>query len=87
MEGVRIDREAVLGAGVVLTACTRIIDVTGAEPVELRDTVRPVRWSSREPAQVLPRRRVRSALRPHRGPGRKALTGRRLNDALRAVAV
>jgi 2,3,4,5-tetrahydropyridine-2-carboxylate N-succinyltransferase len=33
VEGVRIEREAVLGANVVLTQSTRIIDVTGAEPV------------------------------------------------------
>ncbi|MGF1467037.1 MAG: 2,3,4,5-tetrahydropyridine-2,6-dicarboxylate N-succinyltransferase [Sandaracinaceae bacterium] len=34
VEGVRVEREAVLGANVVLTASTRIIDVTGPEPVE-----------------------------------------------------
>jgi 2,3,4,5-tetrahydropyridine-2-carboxylate N-succinyltransferase len=33
VEGVRIESEAVLGANVVLTQSTRIIDVTGAEPV------------------------------------------------------
>ena len=33
VEGVRIGREAVLGANVTLTASSRIIDVTGAEPV------------------------------------------------------
>jgi 2,3,4,5-tetrahydropyridine-2-carboxylate N-succinyltransferase len=33
VEGVRIGREAVLGANVVLTQSTRIIDVTGEEPV------------------------------------------------------
>ncbi len=33
VEGVRVEREAVLGANVVLTASTRIIDVTGSEPV------------------------------------------------------
>lgn len=31
VEGVRVEEEAVLGAGVVLTASTRIIDVTGTE--------------------------------------------------------
>ena len=41
VEGVRVGREAVLGAGVVLTASTRIIDVTGDEPVELRGFVPP----------------------------------------------
>lgn len=33
VEGVRVRREAVLGAGVTLTGTSRIIDVTGAEPV------------------------------------------------------
>lgn len=33
VEGVRIEREAVLGANVVLTQSTHIIDVTGDEPV------------------------------------------------------
>ena len=41
VEGVRVCREAVLGAGVVLTESTRIIDVTGAEPVEYRGVVPP----------------------------------------------
>jgi 2,3,4,5-tetrahydropyridine-2-carboxylate N-succinyltransferase len=34
VEGVRVGKEAVLGANVVLTQSTKIIDVTGAEPVE-----------------------------------------------------
>ncbi|MCI5083539.1 MAG: 2,3,4,5-tetrahydropyridine-2,6-dicarboxylate N-succinyltransferase [Saprospiraceae bacterium] len=33
VEGVHIEKEAVLGANVVLTQSTRIIDVTGSEPV------------------------------------------------------
>ncbi|MBI3555089.1 MAG: 2,3,4,5-tetrahydropyridine-2,6-dicarboxylate N-succinyltransferase, partial [Deltaproteobacteria bacterium] len=33
VEGVRIGRESVLGAGVVLTASTKIVDVRGATPV------------------------------------------------------
>lgn len=41
VEGVRVGREAVLGANVVLTASTTIIDVTGSEPVELRGFVPP----------------------------------------------
>ncbi len=32
VEGVRVEREAVLGAGVVLTASTTLIDVSGDEP-------------------------------------------------------
>ncbi|MEM8584966.1 MAG: 2,3,4,5-tetrahydropyridine-2,6-dicarboxylate N-succinyltransferase [Bacteroidota bacterium] len=39
VEGVRVEREAVLGANVVLTQSTRIIDVTGAEPVTYRGRV------------------------------------------------
>ncbi len=39
VEGVHVEAEAVLGANVVLTASTRIIDVTGDEPVELRGRV------------------------------------------------
>ena len=34
VEGVHVGAEAVLGAGVILTASTRIIDVSGSEPVE-----------------------------------------------------
>ena len=33
VEGVHVEREAVLGAGTVLTASTKIIDITGAAPV------------------------------------------------------
>ena len=33
VEGVRVEKEAVLGANVVLTQSTHIIDVTGSEPV------------------------------------------------------
>jgi 2,3,4,5-tetrahydropyridine-2,6-dicarboxylate N-succinyltransferase len=39
VEGVHVGAEAVLGAGVVLTASTRIIDVTGAEAKHLRGAV------------------------------------------------
>lgn len=41
VEGVRVGREAVLGANVVLTKSTRIIDVTGPEPVTHRGYVPP----------------------------------------------
>jgi 2,3,4,5-tetrahydropyridine-2-carboxylate N-succinyltransferase len=34
VEGVRVEREAVLGANVVLTASTKIIDVSGSSPIE-----------------------------------------------------
>lgn len=39
VEGVRVEREAVLGANVVLTKSTRIIDVTGSEPVTYKGHV------------------------------------------------
>lgn len=39
VEGVRIGREAVLGANVVLTKSTKIIDVSGAEPKEYKSYV------------------------------------------------
>jgi len=39
VEGVRIEREAVLGANVVLTGSTKIIDVSGSEPVTLHGVV------------------------------------------------
>ena len=39
VEGVHIEREAVIGAGVVLTSSTVILDVTGNSPVELRGRI------------------------------------------------
>lgn len=39
VEGVRVEEEAVLGAGTVLTASTQIIDVTGPEPVVTKGRV------------------------------------------------
>lgn len=39
VEGVRVEKEAVLGANVVLTASTKIIDVTGDKPVEMKGRV------------------------------------------------
>lgn len=39
VEGVRVEKEAVLGANVVLTASTKIIDVTGNQPVEYKGYV------------------------------------------------
>lgn len=41
VEGVRVGKEAVLGANVVLTKSTHIIDVTGDEPVTHRGVVPP----------------------------------------------
>ncbi len=39
VEGVRVEKEAVLGANVVLTQSTKIIDVSGASPVEYKGVV------------------------------------------------
>ena len=39
VEGVRVEKEAVLGANVVLTASTKIIDVTGDEPIETKGLI------------------------------------------------
>lgn len=89
VEGVRVGREAVLGANVVLTSSTKIIDVSGSEPVELRGHV-PAR------SVVIP------GVRPKKFPAgefhvpcaliigqRKESTDRKtsLNDALRDFGV
>lgn len=56
VEGVYVEKEAVLGANVVLTASTKIIDVTGDEPVEIkgrvpaRSVVIPGSYSKKFPA-------------------------------------
>ncbi|MGM0582596.1 MAG: 2,3,4,5-tetrahydropyridine-2,6-dicarboxylate N-succinyltransferase [Bacteroidota bacterium] len=56
VEGVRIGKEAVLGANVTLTASSKIIDVTGDEPVEHigyvpeRSVVIPGSFSKKFPA-------------------------------------
>ncbi len=39
VEGVHLEQEVVLGANVVITNTTRIIDVTGLEPVEMKGRV------------------------------------------------
>ncbi len=39
VEGIRVEKEAVLGANVVLTGSTKIIDVTGDEPKEYKGYV------------------------------------------------
>lgn len=39
VEGVKVEKEAVLGANVCLTASTKIFDVTGPEPVEMKGIV------------------------------------------------
>lgn len=39
VEGVKVEKEAVLGANVVLTQSTKIIDVSGGSPVEMKGVV------------------------------------------------
>ena len=39
VEGVRVEKEAVLGANVVLTQSTKIIDVSGSAPVETKGVI------------------------------------------------
>ena len=41
VEGVRVEKEAVLGANVVLTQSTKIIDVSGKEPIETKGIIPP----------------------------------------------
>ncbi len=41
VEGVRLGKEAVLGANVVLTQSTKIIDVSGIEPIEYKAYIPP----------------------------------------------
>jgi 2,3,4,5-tetrahydropyridine-2-carboxylate N-succinyltransferase len=41
VEGIRVEQEAVLGANVVLTASTKIIDVSGSQTVELTGHIPP----------------------------------------------
>jgi 2,3,4,5-tetrahydropyridine-2-carboxylate N-succinyltransferase len=41
VEGVRVGKESVLGANVVITRSTKIIDVSGSEPVEYKGLVPP----------------------------------------------
>ena len=55
VEGVRVGEEAVLGAGVVLTASTPIIDVTGPEEVvhkEWTTTKRRRTWLTGEDISI-----------------------------------
>jgi len=41
VEGVRVGAEAVLGANVVITASTRIIDISGNQPIEYKGFIPP----------------------------------------------
>jgi 2,3,4,5-tetrahydropyridine-2-carboxylate N-succinyltransferase len=89
VEGVHIEKEAVLGANVVLTQSTRIIDVSGNDPVQFsgrvpaRSVVIPGSYSKKFPAGEYS---VGCALIIGK---RKASTDLKtsLNDALRDFAV
>lgn len=89
VEGVRVEKEAVLGANVVLTQSTHIIDVTGPEPVTFRgrvparSVVIPGAYTKRFPAGEF---QVPCALIiGQRKPSTDLKTS--LNDALREYAV
>ncbi len=89
VEGVRVEAGAVLGAGVVLTASTPIVDVSGERPVELRGRV-PAG------AVVIPGTRPRAFPAGEYGAPCALIIGRRrestdrktsLNEALREFGV
>ena len=89
VEGVRVETGAVLGAGVVLTASTVLIDVRGAQPVESRGRV-PAR------AVVIPGTRAKRFPAGEYGVPCALIIGMRssstdqktsLNDALREFGV
>jgi len=89
VEGVRVEKEAVLGANVVLTSSTRIIDVSGDAPVEYkgripaRSVVIPGSYTKQFPAGEY---QVSCALIIGK---RKESTDKKtsLNDALRTYSV
>jgi len=89
VEGSVIEREAVLGAGVVITASTAILDVTGAEVVQYRGRI-PAR------SVVIPGTRPKKFPAGEFGVPCALIIGRRnestdrkvsLNDALRTFSV
>src|SRR5437660_1734588 len=82
VEGVIVEERAVLGAGVVLTASTPIVDVTGAEPVEHRGRV-PAG------ALVIPGTRAKRFAAGEYGTPVALIIGRRsaASDALRTAGV
>lgn len=89
VEGIRVETEAVLGANVVLTASTKIMDVTGNKPKEIkgyipaRSVVIPGSYTKQFPAGEY---QVPCALIIGK---RKASTDKKtsLNDALREYGV
>ncbi|MBP9112697.1 MAG: 2,3,4,5-tetrahydropyridine-2,6-dicarboxylate N-succinyltransferase [Polyangiaceae bacterium] len=89
VEGVWVQREAVIGAGVVLTASTTIIDVSGETPVETKGVI-PAR------SVVIPGTRIKKFPAGEFGVPCALIIGKRsastdrkvsLNDALRTFSV
>lgn len=89
VEGVVVEREAVLGAGTILTSSTPIVDVTGEEAVTLKGRI-PAR------SVVVPGTRPKRFPAGEYGTACALIIGRRtestdrktsLNDALRAFSV
>lgn len=85
VEGVRVQKEAVLGANVVLTQSTKIIDVSGSEPIEMKGIVP-------ERSVVIPGSYIKKFPAGEYGVGCALIIGKRkpstdlktsLNDALR----
>jgi len=85
VEGVRVQKEAVLGANVVLTQSTKIIDVSGSQPIEMKGVV-PAR------SVVIPGSYTKKFPAGEYGVGCALIIGKRkastdlktsLNDALR----
>ena len=62
VEGARVGKEAVLGANVVITASTKVIDVSGESPVEYREWSPKDPWSFRKLYQNFPCRRLSGTL-------------------------
>jgi 2,3,4,5-tetrahydropyridine-2-carboxylate N-succinyltransferase len=89
VEGVHVEKEAVLGANVVLTQSTKIIDVSGKEPIEMKGRV-PAR------SVVIPGSYTKNFPAGEYGVGCALIIGQRkastdlktsLNDALREFNV
>ncbi len=80
VEGVRVGREAVLGANVVITASTKIIDVTGPEPIETSGYV-PAR------AVVIPGMRTKKFPAGEFGVPAALIIGRRSKSTDRKISL
>jgi 2,3,4,5-tetrahydropyridine-2,6-dicarboxylate N-succinyltransferase len=80
VDGVRVGKDAVLGANVVLTRTVPIIDVTGAEPVEYRGEVP-------ERAVVIPGARTKKFPAGEYGVPCALIIGRRTESTDRKVSL